>query len=634
MSRVRPVIAARHVVAAILALLLALAGNLVLGSTPASAAYARPSGLKATSTATTSVRLTWKAVAKAPAYRVKYDDNSKMKSPAYLKTTSAGIEVTGLKPGRSYWFKVRVMSAKNVMLSSYSTTIKVTTRASGGFALLSPSGLTSTAVTDSSISLSWAARGTTGRYRVRWATSSKLANEAFVRVSDTSAVLSDLSPGITYYVSVRVIGPDGENLSQYSPMLVVKTTGRASFAPPSGLSGSATGTTTATLSWTATPGATRYRVKYDDTPWTDSQYLSAASASAQLSGLAPETTYSVKVRILDESGEFASDYSSTITITTPAEPKPLRVASYNVRCATCSSGRSEELPWSERRDAVVATIKQADPDVIGFQEAQQSWISVDGKTQNLAQFEDMLKRLGDNWAITNAYRNNCERSTTPTNCVYKDRGATNGTRVMYRTDRLTLVKHGAVSLPIISSLHNYPRWLSWATFTQKSSGRTFFFGDIHFEPNNDSGSSLTYYNLRKKEADTVVAAIAELNPKGLPVVLVGDTSTSKWDSPNNGPYDVFVKSGLVDPLGNSDRSSSPSGATVETRINTNYYSYNNFERTARRTTKVNGSYTDYIFTTPMRVSEWETVVNVDAYNNFVGIIPSDHNLIRATVWLP
>lgn len=633
MSRVRPVIAARHVVAAILALLLALAGNLVLGSTPASAAYARPTGLKATSTATTSVRLTWKAVAKAPAYRVKYDDNSKMKSPAYLKTTSAGIEVTGLKPGRSYWFKVRVMSAKNVMLSSYSTTIKVTTRASGGFALLSPSGLTSTAVTDSSIALSWAARGTTGRYRVRWATSSKLANEAFVRVSDTSAVLSDLSPGITYYVSVRVIGPAGENLSQYSPMLTVKTTGRASFAPPTGLSGSATGTTTATLSWTATPGAPRYRVKYDDAPWTDPQYLSAAATSAQLNGLAPETTYSVKVRILDESGEFASDYSSTITITTPAEPKPLRVASYNVRCATCSSSRSEELPWSERRDAVIATINQADPDVIGFQEAQQSWITEDGKLVNRAQFEDLLDRLGEPWAITNAYRNNCVKSTTPTDCVYKDRGATNGTRIMYRTDRLVLVDKGAVSLPL-SPEHTYPRWLAWAVFTQKSTGRSFFFGDIHFEPNNDTGGSLLYYNLRKEQAATVVAAIAKLNTDKLPVVLVGDPNSNKWEAPSNAPYDLFVASGLVDPLGNTYRSSTPVGATVEKRIGTSFNSYNNFERYARRSGNVNGTYTDYIFTTPMRVSEWETVVDVDANNNFIGVIPSDHNLIRATVWLP
>lgn len=634
MSRARPATATWHVVSAILTVVLALAGNLMLGTSEAAAAYSRPTSLAATSTATTSVRLTWKAAAKAQIFRLKYDDNSTMKSPSYLKVTGKSIEVTGLKPGRSYWFKVRVISANGSNLSSYSATVKVTTRKAGDFALLSPTGLTATTATDTSLTLNWAARGDSGNYRVRWATSTKLTDEAFVRVAATNVVLSDLSPGVTYYVSVRVISPTGENLSQYSPMLAVKTTGQATFAPPIGLSGNATGTTTASLSWTATPGATRFRVKYDDTPWTDSRYLSASTTSVQLSGLEPSTSYSVKVRILTETGDFASDYSSTITVTTPAEQQPLRVASYNVRCGTCAPTRAEELPWSERRDAVIETIKQADPDVIGFQEAQQSWISVDGKQQNLAQFEDILKRLGENWAITNAYRNNCVKSTTPSNCVYKDLGATNGTRIMYRTDRLKLVDRGAVSLPIISELHKYPRWLAWATFTQKSSGRTFFFGDIHFEPNNDSGGSLTYYNLRKKEAETVVSAIARLNTDKLPVVLVGDANSSKWDSPSNAPYDIFVRSGLVDPLGNTYRSSSPSGATVETRINTNFYSFNNFERTVRKTNKVNGSYTDYIFTSPMRVSEWETVANVDPYGNFVGIIPSDHNLIRATVWLP
>ncbi len=631
MSRVRPTFV-RNAVATVLAVLLALTGTLA-NPAPAHAAWSRPTGLTATSTATTSVRLAWKAVSKAPAYRVKYDDNSSMRSPAYLKATSAGIEVTGLKPGRTYWFKVRVISAKSASLSSYSATIKVTTRKTGDFGLLSPSGLAATAVGDSTLTLAWAPRGDTDNYRVRWATSSKLTDESFVRVTGPGAELTDLSPGVTYYVSVRVITPEGTNLSQYSPMLAVKTTGKASFAPPTGLAARATATTTASVSWKAVPGATRYRIKYDATPWTNSQYASSTGTSVALTGLRASTTYSVKVRILDEYGDFASDYSQAVTVTTPSEPAPLRVASYNVRCATCSSSRTEERPWTERRDAVVSTINAADPDVIGFQEAQQSWITEDGKLVNRAQFEDLLDRLGEPWAITNAYRNNCVKSTTPTDCVYKDRGATNGTRIMYRTDRLALVDKGAVSLPL-SPEHTYPRWLAWAVFTQKSTGRSFFFGDIHFEPNNDTGGSLLYYNLRKEQAATVVAAIAKLNTDKLPVVLVGDPNSNKWEAPSNAPYDLFVASGLVDPLGNTYRSSTPVGATVEKRIGTSFNSYNNFERYARRSGNVNGTYTDYIFTTPMRVSEWETVVDVDANNNFIGVIPSDHNLIRATVWLP
>ena len=108
------------------------------------------------STATTSVRLTWKAVKKAPAYRIKYDDNSAMKSPAYAKVTAAEAEISGLKPGKTYWFKVRVLSAKGAFLSGYGKTIKVKTRSAGDFALLSPAGLATTKVTDTAIALRWA----------------------------------------------------------------------------------------------------------------------------------------------------------------------------------------------------------------------------------------------------------------------------------------------------------------------------------------------------------------------------------------------------------------------------------------------------------------------------------------------
>ena len=41
-----------------------------------------------------------------------------------------------------------------------------------------------------------------------------------------------------------------------------------------------------------------------------------------------------------------------------------------------------------------------------------------------------------------------------------------------------------------------------------------------------------------------------------------------------------------------------------------------------------------MLTTPMRVSEWETVARLDSADDFVGIIPSDHNMLRMTVHLP
>jgi hypothetical protein len=36
----------------------------------------------------------------------------------------------------------------------------------------------------------------------------------------------------------------------------------------------------------------------------------------------------------------------------------------------------------------------------------------------------------------------------------------------------------------------------------------------------------------------------------------------------------------------------------------------------------------------MRVSEYEVVAKLDGSGRFVGTIPSDHNMIRATIYLP
>ena len=120
------------------------------------------------------------------------------------------------------------------------------------------------------------------------------------------------------------------------------------------------------------------------------------------------------------------------------------------------------------------------------------------------------------------------------------------------------------------------------------------------------------------------------------MIAVGDYASTKWEKWGNAPYDLMQDAGYLDPLGNAYRSqNSAPGAFVEKRINTSYASLNMYKRKARNFAgDVNGSNTDYIFVTRMRVAEYEVVVRVDSSGRFVGVIPSDHNLLRATVYLP
>jgi endonuclease/exonuclease/phosphatase family metal-dependent hydrolase len=409
----------------------------------------------------------------------------------------------------------------------------------------------------------------------------------------------------------------------------------AATATPSGLKSPAQTSSSVFISWNAVSGAPRYRVQYSaKADFSDSTFSRFTTPSAELRGLKSNTTYYLRVRVISADGTTSlSPYSATITAKTKAAPviaavvNPLSVASYNVKCASCFAGAANELTWAGRRSAVVANIKAQMPDVIGVQEASQAWLADDPRPGGVSQFEDLQERLraaGTNYQLTNTKRNNCVKDTTPTACVYADKGASLGTKLFYNASTVSLVSQGSVALPPTGS-----RYLAWGIFTQKSTNKKFFVGDAHLTP---GGSA----DVHTKETQAITAEIKKRNTQNLPVLLTGDLNSHKWSTPTNAPYDVLTAAGYNDPLGNTYAADLPSGAaTAEKTVNANYDSFNGFKRQASaRNAWGNGTYLDYIFTSKMRVVEWRTVVNVDSSGNFVGTIPSDHNMVKATVQLP
>lgn len=389
--------------------------------------------------------------------------------------------------------------------------------------------------------------------------------------------------------------------------------------------------TSVKLAWSAVRGAPIYRVKWSTTSnWVSPKYRELAGTSVTVDGLEPSTTYYLKVRVVSTKGAELSAYSPKITITTKAKTlgsgsSPLRVGSYNVRCSSCSGGGSEEGTWSERRDAVVSTIAGQDLDVLGVQEASQARLT--DTSASVSQFDDLTNRLGSPWKLTNTKRYNCVKDTTQTGCDYQDQGASHGTRLLYNSSRVSVVDSGSTLLPGPTA---DPRFITWAVFAQRSTGRRVLVANTHLAPGTSQ------YALREQQAERALAIMRANNPSGLPMMAIGDWNSGRWDKPSNTPKNVYLAGGLVDPLGAElETTKAPTSATVEKRVNTWLNSFNGFSRHATgHPTWVNGTYIDYIMTTPMRVSEWETVAKLDADGNFVGRIPTDHNLIRATVWLP
>lgn len=417
----------------------------------------------------------------------------------------------------------------------------------------------------------------------------------------------------------------------------------AATPAPSGLKSPSQTSTSIFVAWNAVSGASRYRVQYSTkADFSESAYNRFTTTSAELRGLKSNTTYYLRVRVISADGTTnLSPYSAGIVTKTKVVPtiapvvNPLSVASYNVKCANCFSGAANELTWAGRRSAVVATIKKQMPDVIGVQEASQGWLNDDPRPGGVSQFEDLQERLqatGANYQLTNNKRNNCVKDTTPTGCVYADKGASQGTKLFYNASTVSLDSQGSLALPGLVGSTDNSRYMDWAIFIQKSTNKKFLVGDAHLQ----SGGGADYQSLRTNQTQAMIAEIKKRNPLNLPVLVTGDLNSHKWTSPTNAPYDALTAAGYVDPLGNTYASDQPSGAaTAEKTVGANYDSYNNFNRLANaRNAWGNGTYLDYIFTSKMRVVEWRTAVDVDSSGNFIGTIPSDHNLIKATVQLP
>jgi endonuclease/exonuclease/phosphatase family metal-dependent hydrolase len=401
-------------------------------------------------------------------------------------------------------------------------------------------------------------------------------------------------------------------------------------ATPRGLRSTAVRPTSVSLAWRTVSRAPKYRIQYSTrSSMAGAKYHRFTQARARIIGLRSNTTYYVKVRVITTHGRNLSRYSPAIKVRTARQsvaPVPLQVGSYNVKCANCT-GRNER-PWAQRRGAVVSTIRNEHLDVLGLQEASQGWLkNSSGRPVNVSQFEDLQRRLGSPWRLTNRKRNNCVRSITPTHCRRKDQGASKGTRILYNSSRVTMLASGSKLLPSKDRGGN-ARYLAWAIFRQRSTGVKFFFANSHLQPGED------FYALRKREAQVAVRTIQRRNTAHLPVIAVGDFNSSRFADPSNAPYDAYIRAGFTDPLGGVANSTEAVDPQADHRTATWLNSFNGFARKAKGNRSWdNGSYIDYMLTTPMKVSEWETVARLRG-SRFVGVIPSDHNMVRMTVYLP
>jgi len=486
------------------------------------------------------------------------------------------------------------------------------------------------------VAISWSPVWGTPRYLVKYSTNRSWSSPKYRRTTQPTAELTGLRPGTRYYVKVAVTRTSGSKLSRYGRTAEVVTRESSSSyltLTPGGLRVVSHDEDSVRLAWRARSGAGSYQVQYaSNANLTGARYASTKSTSLTIAGLAKSTGYWFRLRTKSSRGVATSTFSAPIRArTTSGEAfEPLRAATYNVWCATCSGSRT----WAKRRAKLVAAIKAQNLDVLGVQEASQGLTAGADGTRK-AQFDDLLDLLGSRYALSNAYRYNCEKSTSPNNCKPKYWGASGGVRIIYNADRNDLLRQGAVQYDT-QVPGDTKRFVAWAELRQSSTAKRFFVVNTHLDPHSDSSGSTYHHRIRAAQTRQLLATVRQQNRAGLPVVILGDFKSSKYAVPSNAPYDLITSAGYDDPLGNTYRSQVPDRlATVERRVGTEYNTKNNLDGFPPRSDYINGSVIDYVFASAgVRVQEWQTVVDVTSSGRFDGSPPSDHNMVRVSLYLP
>jgi endonuclease/exonuclease/phosphatase family metal-dependent hydrolase len=182
----------------------------------------------------------------------------------------------------------------------------------------------------------------------------------------------------------------------------------------------------------------------------------------------------------------------------------LTVLTYNIRYDTPADGPNQ---WQYRRDAMVQYVRNARPDIIGFQEV-------------LPQPRAFLAAQLTDYAWYGVGRDDGE-----------DNGE--GTPVFFRRDRFDLLDQGTFWLsptPQVAGSRGWdaalPRVASWVKLRERQSGTDLLAINTHFD-HRGPGARLESARLLLRKIDE----LASSGGRRLPVILTGDFNCRPGDEP-------------------------------------------------------------------------------------------------------
>lgn len=487
-----------------------------------------------------------------------------------------------------------------------------------------PSGLRPVATTATSVSLTWDHVSRSPRYRVAFSTAPSMEDARVVMFDDNEGTLTGLAPGRRYYLRVAAADADGSPLSDYTPAAYpsARTLYRGGFPylAPRRLTVTEARVKSLSLDWAPVAHAPGYRVTIaTDKKMTRARTRWFGSDRARVGHLEPGKRYFVTVSVARRTASSPALSRDTrvrpalTKLDPPALPKLEVSTTYDLRVASWNILASVNEPWGPRRDTVVRQLAgmspggqtSAPPDAIALQEAIP-----------YGQFQDVVSGL-------NAIGNDGAHYSG----LY---GNSRNTRIVWNDTALDLVRSGVIRYRAQEHRSDGLRMAPWAVFEVKRTRARFFFLSAHLETAGEGVLRAQWQQLLRD-----VPALAG----GVPVVMGGDFNSPRSGSNRTaqamlGPTRA---AGFGDMLGQVGRGMVTTSSTrADTVVNGNLFSVNYGRRHLRGYSNAGliGQDVDYLFAdNDLDVTRWEMVVDA-AGRHLRGVIPSDHNMIRATVTLP
>ncbi|MGD2120488.1 MAG: fibronectin type III domain-containing protein [Gemmatimonadota bacterium] len=260
---------------------------------------------------------------------------------AALSPNSTAFHDLGLSPNTTYRYRVR--ACNDAGCSVFSGEAEATTE---DIPPATPSGLSARATGPHSIELVWSDESTneTGfEIQRRLGVDGNWELAATPEMDATSARDSGLEPASTYLYRIRAC--NGVGCSELSEE-VEETTDEVPPQAPQGLAASATGSTTASLSWTdASNNESRFEVERKEGasgPWSRVGTPGPGVILFGDTGLTPNTSYTYRVRACNVAG--CSGYSNEATaVTNEVSPHPP-----SGLMATATGSSTVALNWTDR----------------------------------------------------------------------------------------------------------------------------------------------------------------------------------------------------------------------------------------------------------------------------------------------